>query len=41
VGEQGIDKGAVDRWRAQVGRLGSRWLRFALGAPMRRLGYTD
>ncbi len=41
VGEQGIDKGAVDRWRAQVGRLGSHWLRFALGAPMRRLGYTD
>lgn len=41
VGEQGIDKGAVDRWRGQIGRLRSRFLRLALGRSMRRLGYTD
>jgi Sulfotransferase family len=41
AGEHGIDKGAVDRWRGQIGRVGSRFLGLTLGRSMRRLGYTD
>ena len=40
-GEEGLDAGAADRWREQIGGLSNRWLRFFLGRSMRRLGYTD
>ncbi len=40
-GEEGLDAGAADRWRDQIGGISNRWLRFFLGSSMRRLGYTD
>ncbi len=40
-GEEGLDAGAADRWREQIGSLSNRWLRLALGGYMRRFGYTD
>ena len=38
-GEEGIDAGAAERWRGQIGRFPNAWLRFFLGSYMRRLGY--
>ena len=40
-GEEGLDAGAADRWRSQIGGLSNRWLRFFLGRSMRRVGYRD
>jgi Sulfotransferase family len=40
VGQEGIDAGAVDRWRSQIGWLAKSWLRLVLGRRMRRLGYS-
>jgi hypothetical protein len=40
-GEEGLDAGAADRWREQIGGLSNRWLRFFLRGQMKRLGYTD
>ena len=40
-GEEGLDAGAADRWRGQIGGLSDRWLRFFLGRYMKGFGYTD
>lgn len=40
-GEEGLDAGAADRWRSQIGSFSNRWLRFFAGRAMRRYGYTD
>jgi hypothetical protein len=39
-GEQGLDAGAADRWRAHISPFADRWFRFVLGRPMRRFGYS-
>ncbi len=40
-GEEGLDAGAADRWREQIGGLSNRWLKLFLGGYMKRFGYTD
>ena len=40
-GEEGLDAGAADRWREQIGGLSNRWLKLSLGIYMKRFGYTD
>jgi hypothetical protein len=39
-GEEGLDAGAADRWREQIGRFSNRFLLLFLGRYMRRFGYT-
>jgi len=40
-GDEGLDAGAADRWRSQIGAVSNQWLRFFLGSYMRRFGYTQ
>jgi hypothetical protein len=40
-GEEGLDAGAADRWRSQIGRVSNAWLKFWLRGDLKRLGYTD
>ena len=40
-GEEGLDAGAADRWRAHIGRVSNAWLRFWLGGYMKRFDYSD
>lgn len=40
LGEEGFDAGAATRWRAHIHPFAEHFLRFVLGRPMRRLGYS-
>jgi hypothetical protein len=39
LGERGIDRGAADRWRTNIGPIAERWLRAWFGGTLRSLGY--
>ena len=39
-GEEGLDAGAADRWRTQIGPMSDRFLRLFLGGYLKRFGYT-
>jgi Sulfotransferase family len=39
-GEEGLDAGAAERWRSQIGSFSNRWLRFFLGRSMRHFDYS-
>lgn len=40
-GQEGLDAGAADRWREQIGRFSNWWLKSTLGRELKRLGYID